>query len=155
MPGPNWEAILKNTTAEIDSLTPPTEEMETRTMEISTKERELNANGYILKVAVYYDDVWKEQFKENAETRIDAIMALVDEQYSENTFAVFLIMHNQLHTCLIQMFYRLKLMLKWLLLSMPKVKTGIGNGTQVKLEQFCVIAQAALMETLQQHLPMM
>jgi len=87
MPGPNWEDILKNTTAEIDSLAPPTEEMETRTMEISTKERALNANGYILKVAVYYDDVWKEQFKENAETRIDAIMALVDEQYSENTFA--------------------------------------------------------------------
>ena len=53
------------------------------------------------------------------------------------------------------MFYRLRLMLKWLLLSMPKVKTGIGNGTQVKLEQFCVIDQAALMETLQQHLPMM
>ena len=101
MPGPNWEDILKNTTAGIDSLAPPTEEMETRTMEISTKERALNANGYILKVAVYYDDVWKEQFKENAETRIDAIMALVDEQYSENTFAVFLNMHNQLHTCFI------------------------------------------------------
>ena len=101
MPGPKWEDILKNTTAETDSLIPPTEEMETRTMEISTKERELNANGYILKVAVYYDDVWKEQFKENAETRIDAIMALVDEQYSENTFAVLLNMHNKLHSCFI------------------------------------------------------
>ena len=75
-------------TAKIDSLTPPTEERKTRTIGVSAKERELNANGYILKVAVYYDDVWKEEFKENAETRIDAIMALVDEQYSEDTFAV-------------------------------------------------------------------
>ena len=91
MPGPNWDEIRKNMTAEIDSLTAPFspyERIEKRTTEVSTKDRQLNANGYILKVAVYYDDVWKEQFKENAETRIDAIMALVDEQYSEDTFAV-------------------------------------------------------------------
>merc|ERR1719295_1749685 len=87
MPGPKWEDILKNTTAETDSLIPPTEGIEKRMTEVSTKDRQLNANGYILKVAVYYDDVWKEEFKENAETRIDAIMALVDEQYSEDTFA--------------------------------------------------------------------
>merc|ERR1719295_32514 len=90
MPGPNWDEIRKNMTAEIDSLTAPFspyEGIEKRMTEVSTKDRQLNANGYILKVAVYYDDVWKEQFKENAETRIDAIMALVDEQYSEDTFA--------------------------------------------------------------------
>merc|ERR1711973_874157 len=85
MPGPNWEGIRKNMTAKIDSLPPPTEEI--RTIHVGTKERQLNANGYTLKVAVYYDDMWKEEFKENAETRIDAIMALVDEQYSEDTFA--------------------------------------------------------------------
>ena len=76
-------------TVEIDSLTPPTEETKARTIEVGAKERQLNANGYTLKVAVYYDDMWKEEFKENAETRIDAIMALVDEQYSEDTFAVY------------------------------------------------------------------
>ena len=95
MPGPNWDEIRKNMTAEIDSLTAPFspyEGIEKRTT--TTKDRQLNANGYILKVAVYYDDVWKEQFKENAETRIDAIMALVDEQYSEDTFAVFSKLHN-------------------------------------------------------------
>ena len=92
MPGPNWEGIRKNTTAKIDSLPPPTEEI--RTIHVGTKDRQLNANGYTLKVAVYYDDMWKEEFKENAETRIDAIMALVDEQYSEDTFAVFSKLHN-------------------------------------------------------------
>ena len=81
-------------TAKIDSLSPSTEEMKRRTIEFGTKERQLNANGYTLKVAVYYDDMWKEEFKENAETRIDAIMALVDEQYSEDTFAVFSKLHN-------------------------------------------------------------
>jgi len=35
------------------------------------------------------------------------------------------------------------------------VKIGIGNGTQVVLVQFCVLEVAALMETLQLHLPMM
>ena len=86
---------MKDNTVDTDDLSPPTEE-ETRTYGevLSAEDRQLNANGYILKVAVYYDDVWKEQFKENAETRIDAIMALVDEQYSEDTFAVFSKLHN-------------------------------------------------------------
>ena len=81
---------MKDNTVDTDDLSPPIEE-ETRTYGevLSAEDRQLNANGYTLKVAVYYDDMWKEEFKENAETRIDAIMALVDEQYSEDTFAVF------------------------------------------------------------------
>ena len=86
MPGPNWEGIRKNTTAKIDSLPPPTEEI--RTIHVGTKDRQLNANGYTLKVAVIYDQVWKTEFGAEANTRVDAIMALVDEQFSESTFAV-------------------------------------------------------------------
>ena len=35
---------------------------------------------------VYYDDSFQERFGANAITRIMAIMALVDEQFSENSF---------------------------------------------------------------------
>ena len=95
MPGANWDEIMKEKTVDTDNLSPPNEEdMRTYGEIRSAEDRQLNANGYTLKVAVYYDDVWKEEFKENAETRIDAIMALVDEQYSEDTFAVFSKLHN-------------------------------------------------------------
>ena len=90
MPDPNWEDILKNNTVDsIDNLTPPTEE-ETRTFGkvMSAEDRQLNPNGYTLKVAVIYDQVWKAEFGAQANARVDAIMALVDEQYSESTFAV-------------------------------------------------------------------
>ena len=36
-----------------------------------------------MKVAVYYDDVFKAQFPSTADTRVEAIMAIVDEMYSE------------------------------------------------------------------------
>jgi len=88
MPDPNWDEIMKEKTVDADNLTPPNEE-ETRAYgEIrSAEDRQLNANGYTLKVAVYYDEVWKAEFGAEANARVDAIMALVDEQYSESTFA--------------------------------------------------------------------
>ena len=89
MPDPNWDEIMKDNTVDTDDLSPPTEE-ETRTYGevLSAEDRQLNANGYTLKVVVIYDQVWKNEFGAEANTRVDAIMALVDEQFSESTFAV-------------------------------------------------------------------
>ena len=39
--------------------------------------------GYKITAVVYYDDNFKRKFGEEADTRIDAIMALVDEQFDE------------------------------------------------------------------------
>ena len=36
-----------------------------------------------LNVVVYYDDMFKDEFQSTALTRIEAIMAIVDEMYSE------------------------------------------------------------------------
>ena len=36
-----------------------------------------------LNVVVHYDDMFKDQFQHRAVTRIEAIMAIVDEMYSE------------------------------------------------------------------------
>ena len=36
-----------------------------------------------LNVAVYYDDMFKSNFERSAETRIEAIMSIVDQMYSE------------------------------------------------------------------------
>ena len=38
---------------------------------------------YRIKVAVYYDDMFKDEFGNAATTRIQAVMAIVDEMYSE------------------------------------------------------------------------
>ena len=40
-------------------------------------------------------------------------------------------------------------------MSMLKIKTGTGDGTQAQEELFCVEGQVVLMVTSQQHLPMM
>ena len=58
--------------------------------EIALSPRQLSTVGYTLKVAVYYDDMFNNEFGANAVTRVDAIMALVDEMYAEDTFQVFL-----------------------------------------------------------------
>ena len=47
--------------------------------------------GYKIRVWVYYDDLWKNRFKEEADTRADAVMALVDEMFSEETLQVKII----------------------------------------------------------------
>ena len=62
---------------------------EDRSMDRSLEEmelapRELDPNGYKLKVAVHYDDMFAEEFKRSgAVDRVAAIMAIVDEMYSE------------------------------------------------------------------------
>jgi len=61
---------------------------EDRSMDRSLEEmvlapRELDPNGYKLKVAVHYDDMFAEQFKSGAVDRVAAIMAVVDEMFSE------------------------------------------------------------------------
>jgi len=50
-------------------------------MELAPKA--LDPNGYKLKVVVYYDDVFAEEFKAKSVTRVKAIMAIVDEMYEE------------------------------------------------------------------------
>ena len=37
-------------------------------------------------MAVYYDEVWHEQFGDNSVTRVDAIIAMVDEIFAEQSF---------------------------------------------------------------------
>jgi len=63
----------------------PTEErsMYRTPEEIELAPRALDPNGYKLKVAVYYDDSFAEQFKGGAVSRAAALMAMVDEMYSE------------------------------------------------------------------------
>ena len=62
----------------------PTERIGDRTLEeIAADPRELDTNSYTLKVAVYYDDMFDEEFGGAAVTRVAAIMAIVDEMYSE------------------------------------------------------------------------
>ena len=39
-----------------------------------------------LNVAVFYDDLFHQQFPSTAKTRISAMMALIDEVYSESSF---------------------------------------------------------------------
>jgi len=51
--------------------------------EIRISPRSINPNGYKMKVAVYYDDLFKSKFPSTADSRVEAIMAIVDEMYSE------------------------------------------------------------------------
>ena len=60
--------------------------------EIALSPRQLSTVGYTLKVAVYYDDMFNNEFGANAVTRVDAIMALVDEMYAEDTFQVLFVL---------------------------------------------------------------
>ena len=48
----------------------------------------LDPLGYRIRLAVYYDNLWKDLFREEADTRADAIMALADEMFSEETLQV-------------------------------------------------------------------
>jgi len=52
--------------------------------EIELSPRALDPNGYRLDVKVYYDDVFNAQFKEDPKTKIERLMAVVDEMYSES-----------------------------------------------------------------------
>jgi len=63
----------------------PTEDrsMDRTPEEMELAPRALDPNGYKLKVAVYYDDSFAEQFKGGAKSRVAALMAMVDEMYSQ------------------------------------------------------------------------
>ena len=50
--------------------------------------KKMDPLGYKIRVWVYYDDRWKKRFGEEADTRADAVMALVDEMFSEETLQV-------------------------------------------------------------------
>jgi len=54
-------------------------------MDRDAKKEKLDPVGYKIRVWVYYDDLWKNRFNEEADTRVDAVMALVDEMFSEET----------------------------------------------------------------------
>ena len=56
--------------------------------DVGKKLMKLDPLGYKIRVWVYYDDLWKNRFKEEADTRADAVMALVDEMFSEETLQV-------------------------------------------------------------------
>ena len=99
--GPNWQQNTVNDEASTDSerthqstdyLRDFDGEVESLRSadEIALSPRQLSTVGYTLKVAVYYDDMFNNEFGANAVTRVDAIMALVDEMYAEDTFQVFL-----------------------------------------------------------------
>merc|ERR1711962_206866 len=45
--------------------------------------RALDPNGYKIRVAVHYDDMFAAEFKSDAVNRVAAVMAIVDEMYSE------------------------------------------------------------------------
>ena len=99
--GPNWQQNTVNDEASTDSerthqSTDYLRDLDGEVQslrsadEIALSPRQLSTVGYTLKVAVYYDDMFNNEFGANAVTRIDAIMALVDEMYAEDTFQVFL-----------------------------------------------------------------
>jgi len=58
--------------------------MERTPDEIAAAPRALDPNGYKLKVMVYYDDLFAEEFGSKAVTRVEAVMAVVDEMYDED-----------------------------------------------------------------------
>ena len=59
-----------------------------RLMDRDAKKEKMDPVGYKIRVWVYYDDLWKNRFNEEADTRVDAVMALVDEMFSEETLQV-------------------------------------------------------------------
>ena len=59
-----------------------------RALNRDAEQMKMDPLGYKIRVWVYYDDRWKKRFGEEADTRADAVMALVDEMFSEETLQV-------------------------------------------------------------------
>jgi len=80
---------------EKDMLTGDDDDMLTdedmRVLNRDAEQMKMDPLGYKIRVWVYYDDRWKKRFGEEADTRADAVMALVDEMFSEET------LQTQLH----------------------------------------------------------
>jgi len=82
--GLDWEKLGLQKTIRRDNLKPPPINEETRKeLFRGTKERQINPDGYKVTAAVYYDDLFKNDFGESADRRIATLMALVDEQFDE------------------------------------------------------------------------
>ena len=82
--GLDWEKLGLQKTIRRDNLKPPPINEETRKeLFRGTQERQINPNGYKVTAAVYYDDLFKNDFGESADRRINTLMALVDEQFDE------------------------------------------------------------------------
>ena len=75
-----------------DMLTETDDEMLTdedmRVLNRDAEQMKMDPLGYKIRVWVYYDDAWKNRFGEEADARVDAVMALVDEMFSEETLQV-------------------------------------------------------------------
>jgi len=67
------------------------EDMRVLNRDAEKEQMKMDPLGYKIRVWVYYDDRWKKRFGEESDTRADAVMALVDEMFSEET------LQTQLH----------------------------------------------------------
>ena len=82
--GLDWEKLGFQKTIRRDNLKPTPIDRETRKESLrGAKERQINPSGYKVTAVVYYDDLFKKDFGEKADTRVDTLMALVDEQFDE------------------------------------------------------------------------
>ena len=75
-------------TEDDDMLTDGDEDLRALNRDAEKEQMKMDPLGYKIRVWVYYDDRWKKRFGEEADTRADAVMALVDEMYSEETLQV-------------------------------------------------------------------
>ena len=64
------------------------EDMRVLNRDAEKEQMKMDPVGYKIRVWVYYDDAWKNRFGEEADARVDAVMALVDEMFSEETLQV-------------------------------------------------------------------
>jgi len=84
--GLDWEKLGIQKTIGQDNLKLPPKGEETRNVSQTignNEDRQMSPTGYKVTAVVYYDDVFKKEFGEKADTRINAVMALVDEQFDE------------------------------------------------------------------------
>ena len=75
-------------TEDDDMLTDGDEDLRALNRDAEKEQMKMDPVGYKIRVWVYYDDAWKNRFGEEADTRVDAVMALVDEIFSEETLQV-------------------------------------------------------------------
>ena len=75
-------------TEDDDMLIEEDEDLRALNRDAEKEPMKMDPVGYKIRVWVYYDDRWKKRFGEEADTRADAVMALVDEMFSEETLQV-------------------------------------------------------------------
>jgi len=83
--GPDWKENAGNVENDmmIDDEDDEMVESNVQERQETAVPRALDPNGYVLKLAIYYDDMFHEQFGEDSATRIDGVMAVVDEMFAE------------------------------------------------------------------------